>query len=82
MIEWREFREYQQHRKDDRFPKYVELVKRSLTRHGFTRSFELSADLKQQNKLNTWIEYLDYEHWLYDKDMKNVKRRQPQYDEA
>lgn len=83
MCDWREFREYQKHhRKEGRFPKYVELVKRSLTKHGFTRSFELCADSEQQSRLNTWIEFLDYEYWLYDKDMRFVRRRQSKYDEA
>ncbi|KAI4287427.1 MAG: hypothetical protein L6R35_003311, partial [Caloplaca aegaea] len=83
MYEWRAFRQYQRHHREGvRFPKYVELVKRSLAKHGFTRPFEPIEDLEHQDKLTTWIEFLDYEYWLYDKDMKFVKRRQPQYDEA
>ena len=57
-------------------------MKRSLTKHEFTHSFKLSEDLEQQDKLITWIEFLDHEYWLYDKDMRFVKRRQSQYDEA
>lgn len=83
MEEWQAFREYQRHhREGGRFPKYVGLVKRSLAKHGFTRPFEPIEDLEHQDRLTTWIEFLDYEYWLYDKDMRFVKRRQPQYDEA
>ncbi|KAI4141345.1 MAG: hypothetical protein LQ341_003532 [Variospora aurantia] len=83
MYEWGAFRHYQRHhREGDRFPKYVELVKRSLAKHNFTRPFAPIEDLEHQDKLTTWIEFLDYEYWLYDKDMMFVKRRQPQYDEA
>ncbi|KAL8654599.1 MAG: hypothetical protein Q9210_001412 [Variospora velana] len=83
MHEWRAFRQYQRHHREGvRFPKYVELVKRSLAKHDFTRPFEPIEDLEHQDKLTTWIEFLDYEYWLYDKDMTFVKRRQPQYDEA
>ena len=32
--------------------------------------------------MTTWIEYLDYEYWWYDKDIRFVKRHQPRYDEA
>ncbi|KAL8907052.1 MAG: hypothetical protein Q9207_001632 [Kuettlingeria erythrocarpa] len=83
MHEWRAFREYQRHhREGGRFPRYVGLVKRSLAKHEFTRPFEPIEDLEHQDKLTTWIEFLDYEYWLYDKDMAFVKRRQPQYDQA
>ncbi len=69
MHEWRAFRVYQRHhREGGRYPKYVELVKRSLAKHGFTRPFEPSEDLEHQDKLTSWIEFLDYEYWLYDKD--------------
>jgi hypothetical protein len=56
-------------------------VKRSLARHGFTRPIELDEDPERQDKLTTWIEFLDFEHWFYDKDMRIVKRLQPEYDE-
>lgn len=83
MHEWRAFREYQRHhREGGRFPRYVELVKRSLAKHEFTLPFEPSEDLERQDRLTTWIEFLDYEHWVYEKDMRFVKRRQPQYNEA
>ncbi|KAF8857851.1 hypothetical protein BDZ45DRAFT_422902 [Acephala macrosclerotiorum] len=83
MGEWREFRRWQRkNREDGRFPKYVEGVKQGLAEHGFTRSFELDADPERQDKLTTWVEFLDYEYWWYDIDMRFVKRLQPQYDEA
>ena len=80
---WREFRRWQQkNREGGRFPKYVEGVKQGLAEHGFTRSFQLDEDPERQDKLTTWIEYLDYEYWWYDKDMRFVKRHQLRYDEA
>ena len=57
-------------------------MKQGLTEHGFTQSFQLDEDPERQDKLTTWIEYLDFEYWWYDKDMRFVKRHQPQYDEA
>ncbi|CZR65639.1 uncharacterized protein PAC_15539 [Phialocephala subalpina] len=83
MGRWREFRRWQRkNREDGRFPKYVEGVKQGLAEHGFTRAFQLDEDPERQDKLTTWIEFLDYEYWWYDKDMRFVKRQQPQYDEA
>jgi len=39
-------------------------------------------DPERQDKWTTWVEYLDYEYWWYDKDMRFVKRHQQRYDEA
>ncbi|KAK0112338.1 hypothetical protein ONS96_001585 [Cadophora gregata f. sp. sojae] len=61
---------------------YIDNVKRSLARHGFTRLVELNKDPERQDKLTTWIEFLDFEHWHYDKDARIVKRLQPKYDAA
>lgn len=83
LYAWQKFRKDQQHyRKGDRFPEYVGLMEQNLAKYGFTHSLELSADLKQQNRLNTWIEYLGYEYCLHDIDMTDLEYRQPQYDEA
>ena len=83
MGEWRGFRNYQRsNRGEGRFLAYIDAVKRSLARHGFTRPVELAEDLDRQDKLTTWIEFLDFEHWFYDKDIRIVKRLQPGYDEA
>jgi hypothetical protein len=83
MCEWQEFREYQQSmRKKGRFPKYRERVQKRLTRHGFERPFQLDEDLDQQDKLATWIEFLNYEYQDYDKHMRFVERHQAEYDAA
>ena len=83
MGNWQRFRRWQQkNREGGRFPKYVEGVKGGLAEHGFTRSFRLEEDPERQDKLTTWIEYLDFEYWWFDRDMRFVKRLQPQYDEA
>ncbi|KAH7317404.1 hypothetical protein BKA65DRAFT_483624 [Rhexocercosporidium sp. MPI-PUGE-AT-0058] len=60
----------------------AENLKRSLARHGFTRPIELDKDPERQDKLTTWIEFLDFKHWFYDKDIRIVKHLQPEYDEA
>ena len=57
-------------------------MKQGLVEHGSTQSFQLDEDPEQQDKLTAWIEYLDFEYWWYDKDMRSVKRRQPRCDEA
>ena len=83
MGSWRIFRDSQRYnRKEGRFPKYVEAVKRSLASHGFREPFQLDEDLGQQDRLTIWIEYLDYEHWKQDKALRTVQRHQLQYDEA
>jgi hypothetical protein len=83
MGTWREFRRWQRkNREDGRFAKYAEDVKAGLAEHGFTRLFQLAEDQERQDKLTTWIEYLDYEYWWYDRDMRILKLRRPEYDEA
>jgi hypothetical protein len=83
MGTWREFRRWQRkNREDGRFAKYAEDVKVGLAEHGFTRLFQLAEDPERQDKLTTWIEYLDYEYWWYDRDMRILKLRRPEYDEA
>ena len=36
----------------------------------------------QQDKLTTWIEYLDYNYYWHQKDLRFLKLLRPQYDEA
>ncbi|KAK7409365.1 hypothetical protein QQX98_008427 [Neonectria punicea] len=50
----------------DVFIDYAEAVKRRLTRHNFTQPFKLNRDIKQQDRLATWIEYLKYEYCFLD----------------
>ncbi|KAB5513039.1 hypothetical protein GE09DRAFT_1047315 [Coniochaeta sp. 2T2.1] len=64
------------------FPGYVEEVKRRLAKHGFTRTFQLDEDPKRQDKLTTWIEYINYEYSWYDRYARLFKRLQPKYDAA
>ncbi|GAB1312196.1 hypothetical protein MFIFM68171_02406 [Madurella fahalii] len=65
----------------DVFSVYAEKVKRRLAIHGFTRTFQLDKDPKRQDKLTTWIEYLNYEYSWYDRYAQYIKRLQPQHDE-
>lgn len=62
------------------FRDYAEAVKRRLARHGFTQLFELDEDPKQQDKLTTWIEYLNYEYWWLDKYTGDIERLEPEHD--
>lgn len=83
MRKWKQFHKYQwKHQEEGRFFTYIDTVKCSLVRHKFMQSFKLSENSEQQNKLTTWIEFLDFEYWFYDKDMRVIKCLQPQYDEA
>ncbi|KAG8426348.1 hypothetical protein J3459_008260 [Metarhizium acridum] len=62
------------------FRDYAEAVKRRLARHGFTQPFELDEDPKKQDKLTTWIEYLNYEYWWLDKHTSDMERLEPEHD--
>lgn len=57
-------------------------MKARLTKYGFTRPFQLDRDLDRQDRLTTWIEYLGYEYYSYDRAASFVKRFQRQHDEA
>lgn len=66
----------------DGFSQYVEAVKRRLARHDFARSFRLHEDPKQQDKLTTWIEYLNFEYWWLDRYTKSIEHLKPAHDKA
>ncbi|KAF2185518.1 hypothetical protein K469DRAFT_726674 [Zopfia rhizophila CBS 207.26] len=66
---------------EGRFPMYVRAVKDRLTKHGFTRTFQLDEDPARQDRLTTWIEYLGYEYWWYDQYALS-KRQQQRLDNA
>jgi hypothetical protein len=79
---WEQFVKRKGHVTEDQgFLQYVEALKERLTRHGFTRTFELDEDVARQDKLTTWIEYLGYEYWWYDQ-YSISKRDQQRYDHA
>ncbi|KAI9674961.1 MAG: hypothetical protein M1817_001367 [Caeruleum heppii] len=64
------------------FPGYVNAVKGRLARHGFTRLFQLQEDPKQQDKLTTWIEYLNFECWWLDRYTRAIERWEPVHEKA
>lgn len=66
----------------DGFPQYAEAVKRRLAQHDFIRLFHLHEDPKQQDKLTTWIEYLNFEYWWLDRHTKAMESLKPAHDEA
>ncbi|KAF5128416.1 hypothetical protein E5D57_009355 [Metarhizium anisopliae] len=61
---------------------YEEAMKARLAKHGFTRTFYLAEDPKQQEKLTTWIEYLGFEYWWLDRYAASIERLKPKHDEA
>ncbi len=80
--EWREFVKREGRTIEEQgFPEYFEALKERLTRHGFTRIFQLDEDLARQDRLTTWIEYLGYEYWFQDQYTIS-KRQQQRYDDA
>ncbi|KAI9163526.1 hypothetical protein HJFPF1_05143 [Paramyrothecium foliicola] len=62
------------------FRDYAEAVKRRLARHDFNQPFELDQDPKKQDKLTTWIEYLNYEYWWLDTYTREIERLEPEHD--
>ncbi|KAK4152083.1 hypothetical protein C8A00DRAFT_16590 [Chaetomidium leptoderma] len=64
------------------FPEYVAEAKRRLAKHGFTRTSQLDKDPTRQDKLTTWIEYLNYEYSWHDRYERSIKRLRPKYNEA
>ncbi|KAM3456399.1 hypothetical protein MY3296_001678 [Beauveria thailandica] len=81
-VQWE--RERQRHYCRERgcrgFRDYAEAVKRRLTRHDFRQPFKLDKDPKKQDKLTTWIEYLNYEYWWLDKHTGDIERLEPEHD--
>ncbi|RFU81176.1 hypothetical protein TARUN_1022 [Trichoderma arundinaceum] len=90
LSRWQMFRAHQRtSREPDRFPKYVEELNQRLERHNFALppSFEkapsgFSRHLDRQDKLATWIEYLNYEFTRRDEYDKWLETCQPGYDAA
>jgi hypothetical protein len=66
----------------DGFSDYVDAVKRRLARHEFTRTFQLKEDPKRQDKLTTWIEYLNFEYWWLDRYTDAIERLRLDHDKA
>ncbi|KAK7429741.1 hypothetical protein QQZ08_003767 [Neonectria magnoliae] len=58
----------------DGFADYAKAVHRRLAQHNFTRPFKLDEDIKKQDRLTTWIEYLNYEYWWFDRYVESFKR--------
>lgn len=66
----------------DGFPQYAEAVKRRLAQHNFTRPFHLHEDPKQQDKLTTWIEYLNFEYWWLYRHTRAMESMKSAHDKA
>lgn len=82
-MEWTEFRGYQRSvREEGRFPAYCQQLQNRLGKHDFRRPTQLNEDLHRQNKLATWVEFLNYEYSKHD-SMANIgSRLKRQHDEA
>ncbi|TPX10723.1 uncharacterized protein E0L32_008292 [Thyridium curvatum] len=93
-MQWKRFNEEEDDRywyqfywlRDDHgrggFTEYVAEAKRRLARHGFTKAFEFDRDPTRQDKLTTWIEYLNYEYSWLDKHRRYLTKLQPAYDKG
>ncbi|KAH6613698.1 hypothetical protein B0J18DRAFT_494508 [Chaetomium sp. MPI-SDFR-AT-0129] len=64
------------------FPTYVDEVKTRLANHGFEQPFRLEQDHAKQDKLTTWIEYLNYEYSWQDSYERALPKVQAAHDEA
>ncbi|KAK3305051.1 uncharacterized protein B0T15DRAFT_187720 [Chaetomium strumarium] len=64
------------------FPEYIAEAKRRLAKHDFTRNFQLDKDPTRQDKLTTWIEYLNYEYSWHDRYERSINSLRQKYDEA
>ena len=73
---------YQRERGCKVFSDYVEAVRRRLAQHGFTRPFQLKEDPKEQDRLTTWIEYLNYEYWWLDRFTRTAERLKTRNDDT
>ncbi|KAL2758157.1 hypothetical protein ACRALDRAFT_1092157 [Sodiomyces alcalophilus JCM 7366] len=62
------------------FHDYAQAVRERLGRHHFTRSFQLHEDPSKQDKLTTWIEYLNFEYWWLDRYTSKFERSKPAHD--
>ncbi|KAI1504212.1 hypothetical protein F5X99DRAFT_406282 [Biscogniauxia marginata] len=79
---WLEFYWLREDRGRGGFSEYVAEAKRRLARHGFTKAFEFDKDPTRQDKLTTWIEYLNYEYSWLDRHTRMFTRLQPDYDKG
>jgi hypothetical protein len=61
---------------------FIDSLKKRLTNHGFTQIFHLDQDLMWQDKLTTWIEYLNYEYRWHNEFIYLIERGQKRYDSA
>ncbi|KJZ76552.1 hypothetical protein HIM_03888 [Hirsutella minnesotensis 3608] len=81
LLRQRQRRNHREHDCDG-FSDYVEAARRRLARHDCNLPFDLKEDPKKQDKLTTWVEYLNFEYWWLDKHNEYVERHRPHHDKA
>lgn len=79
---WREFCRLREDHGRGGFSEYVAEAKRRLARHGFTEALQFERDPTRQDKLTTWIEYLNYECSWLDQHARRLTNLQPDYDKG
>ncbi|TID25926.1 Cytochrome P450 [Venturia nashicola] len=65
-----------------RYTEYVKAARERLLRNGFTQRFQPCEDLSQQDKLTTWIEYLNYEYLWFELFEEDVEEGQQPHDDS
>ncbi|KAH7031031.1 uncharacterized protein B0I36DRAFT_243505 [Microdochium trichocladiopsis] len=63
------------------FHDYVQAVHKSLKRHGCNHTPDLDEIPQKQDRLSTWIEYLNYEYWWLDRLNTKMEQLRPEYNE-
>ncbi|KAH7317095.1 hypothetical protein B0I35DRAFT_355028 [Stachybotrys elegans] len=64
------------------FTSYCQSVKRRLSRHGVKRSLSLRKSPRHQDRLMTWLEYLNFEYWWFDRFNEPYEKLKPDNDQA
>ena len=68
--------------KPGRFAGYRRTLRKRLVRYGFKQSFQLNEDPDRQDKLTTWMEFLNFKYVPYERCVNVMKSLQQQHDEA
>lgn len=80
--EYEQPRYAESHVDSEDFAAFALAAKNRLASHGFTRSFRLSPDPREQDMWTTWVEYLNFIYWEMERDSLRMKKAEPWYRRA